>query len=77
MRKLTPPPLPPAPIECIRFDASGTGIHTGGFDRKRLDSAQAAAKEWLATQSQIEIISIDSCFGNVLAFVTVWYRRKS
>jgi len=72
----TPPPLPPPPIESIRFEASGTGLHTAGFDRKRLDSAQAAAKEWLAAHPDIEVVSIDSCFGNMLALVTVWFRRK-
>ncbi len=61
----------------MRFEGSGSGIHTGAFDRKLLDSAQAAAKEWLSGQSQIEIISIESSFGKMLAFVTVWYRRKN
>jgi hypothetical protein len=51
-------------------------LHTAGFDRKRLDTAQTAAREWLAAQPAIEVISIDSSFGDLLAFVTVWYRRK-
>jgi hypothetical protein len=51
------------------------GVHTVGFDRKRLDLAQFAAKEWLSSQQNIDVISIESCFGNMAAFVTVWYRR--
>lgn len=71
-----PPPLPPASIECIRFEGSAVGLHTAGFDRKRLDAAQAAARHWLASNPSVEVISIESSFGNLLAFVTVWYRRK-
>jgi hypothetical protein len=73
----TPPPLPPSGIECIRFEGTGAGIHTAGFDRKRLDMAQLAAKQWLNANPHIEIFSIESCFGNIAAFVTVWYRRQS
>jgi hypothetical protein len=72
----TPPPLPLPVMECIRFEGSGVGLHTAGFDRKRLDAAQAAAREWLASHPSVDVISIESSFGNLLAFVTVWYRRK-
>lgn len=63
-------------MECIRFEGSGVGLHAAGFDRKRLDAAQAAAREWLASQPSVDVISIESSFGNLLAFVTAWYRRK-
>lgn len=71
-----PPPIPLALIECIRFEGSAVGLHTAGFDRKRLDAAQTAAREWLASQPSVDVVSIESCFGNLPAFVTVWYRRK-
>lgn len=73
----TPPPLPPPPIEFVRFEGSASGLHTVGFDRKRIELAQTAAREWLATQSGIEVVAIDSCFGNMAAFVTVWFRRPA
>jgi hypothetical protein len=72
----TPPPLPPSGIEYARFEGTGAGLHTAGFDRKRLDKAQHDAKKWLEDNPAIEIIAIDSCFGNMAAFVTVWFRRK-
>ena len=72
---MTPPPLPPTPIECMRFEGSANGFQTAGFDRKRLDLAQFAAKEWLSSQQNIDVINIESCFGNMAAFVTVWFRR--
>ena len=74
---MTPPPLPPPAIEYMRFEGSASGIHTVGFDRKRIELAQAAAKDWLAAYPNIEVISIESCFGNMAAFVTVWFRRKT
>lgn len=73
----TPPPLPPPPIKCVRFEGSAVGLHTAGFDRKRLDAAQFAAREWISSQPSIEVISIESSFGNLLAFVTVWFRRRN
>ena len=70
------PPLPPPPIEYIRFEGSASGMHTVGFDRKRLELAQAATREWLSSQHNIDVITIESCFGNMAAFVTVWFRRR-
>ncbi len=71
----TPPPLPPPSIEFIRFEGTGAGFHTAAFDRQRLELAQQSAQRWLAANPHIEILSIESCFGNLAAFVTIWYRR--
>ena len=73
---MSPPPLPSPAIETIRFEGAASGMHSVGLDRKRLELAQSAAKEWLSTQSAIEVMTIESCFGKMAAFVTVWYRRK-
>lgn len=72
-----PPPLLPPPAECVRFEGCAVGLHTAGFDRKRLDAAQFTAREWISSQTSIEVISIVSSFGNLLAFVTVWFRRRN
>lgn len=74
---MTPPPLPPPAIECMRFEGTANGLLTAGLDRTRLDIAQIAAKQWLAQQNSIDVINIESCFGNMAAFVTVWFRRKA
>ena len=74
---MQPPPLPDPHIECIRFEGVASGLHTAGFDRKRLDIAQKSAEEWLRSKKAIEVVSIESCFGNVAAFVTVWFRRTN
>jgi hypothetical protein len=73
---MTPPPLPPPSIEFMRFEGSGAGLHTVAFDRRRIEQAQVAARQWLASQQNIEVISIETCFGNMTAFVTVWFLRK-
>jgi hypothetical protein len=73
---MTPPSFPPPLIERIRFEGSASGFQTIGLDRSRLEIAQSEAQKWLATQTNIDIASIDSCFGNMGAFVTVWFRRK-
>lgn len=72
----TPPPLPPPGVEFVRFEGTANGLHTVGLDKKRLDIAQEAARQWCAENHDVEVISIDSCFGNMAAFVTVWYRRR-
>jgi hypothetical protein len=62
----------------MRFEGNANGLHTAGLDRKRLDIAQGEAKQWLALQqNSIDVINIESCFGNMAAFVTVWFRKKS
>jgi hypothetical protein len=71
----TPPPLPPPGIEFVRFEGTGVGLHTAGFDRTRLDKAQQSARKWLQENPSIEVITIESCFGNMAAFVTIWFRR--
>lgn len=60
----------------MRFEGTGNGIHTAAFDRKRLDIAQLAARQWLNTNPKIEIISIESCFGDMAVYVTIWFRRQ-
>ena len=50
------------------------GIHTAGFDRNRLEIARKQAVEWINRNPGIEIVSIDSSFGNLIAIVTVWFR---
>lgn len=50
------------------------GLQTAAFDRERLEKARAKAAEWINANPQVEILSIDSTFGNLLAIVTVWYR---
>lgn len=72
---ITPPPLPAPSIEFIRFEGTRAGLHTASFDRQRLELAQVSAQRWLAANPHIEILSIESCFGNLAAFVTIWYRR--
>jgi hypothetical protein len=72
----TPPPLPSPGIDFARFEGTGAGLLTAGFDRKRLDRAQQDAKKWLQQNPAIEIIAIESCFGNSAAFVTIWFRCK-
>lgn len=74
---MIPPPLPPRAIESIRFEGCASGIHTAGLDRTRLDLAQRAAIQWLSSQHDIDVVSMDSCFGNMVAFVTVWFRRRA
>ena len=62
----------------MRFEGTANGLLTAGLDRTRLDIAQSAAKQWLALQqNSIDVINIESCFGNMAAFVTVWFRRKA
>ena len=73
---MIPPPLPPPAIEFMRFEGSAAGLHTVAFDRKRIEQAQVAARQWLTSQQNLEVISIETCFGNMAAFVTVWFRRK-
>lgn len=73
---MQPPPLPPPQIEFMRFEGTGAGLHTAGYDRKRVEMAQVAAKHWLASQPNIDVITIETCFGNMAAFVTVWFRRR-
>ncbi len=50
------------------------GLHTAGYDRKRIEAAQEQARAWMNQNPGIEIVSVDSCFGKLLAMVTVWYR---
>jgi hypothetical protein len=72
----TPPPLPEKtnPLQYAHFEASKSGIHTAGFDRERLESARRQALAWINQNPGIEIVSIDSAFGHMLAIVTVWFR---
>ena len=72
----TPPPLPEKtnPLQYAHFEASKAGIHTAGFDRERLESARRQALAWINQNPGIEIVSIDSTFGHMLAIVTVWFR---
>jgi len=69
----SPPPLP-KPVKYAHFEATKNGIHTAGFDRERIETARKQALEWINKNPQVDIISIDSSFGNMLAIVTVWYR---
>jgi hypothetical protein len=50
------------------------GLHTAAFDRSRLEVAQQKALQWIAANPSVKIVSIDSCFGNLIAIVTVWYQ---
>ena len=71
----TPPPIPSSnPIRCVRFEGEAMGLHTAGYDRRRIEEAQEQAREWMNRNPGIEIVSVDSCFGKLLAMVTVWYR---
>jgi len=71
-----PPPLPPEhPLKYQRFEGLTSGCHTAGYDRKRLDDARNQALAWVNANPGIEIVSIDSTFGTMLAVVTVWYRE--
>ncbi|MBU6326101.1 MAG: hypothetical protein KGQ89_00600 [Verrucomicrobia bacterium] len=70
----TPPPLPPEPMRCVRFEGEKMGLHTAAFDRARLEIAQQKALQWIAAHPSAKIVSIDSCFGNLVAIVTIWYQ---
>lgn len=75
----TPPPLPPSPpqvrpLQYAHFEATKNGLHTAGLDRDRMENARQQALAWINQHPQIEVVSIDSSFGNLLAIVTVWYR---
>ncbi len=71
----TPPPLPQrSGIQYAHFEASKVGLHTASFDRERMEEARRQAIEWINQHPEVEVISIDSCFGNLLAIVTVWYQ---
>jgi len=63
-----PPPLsvPAKPIQYAHFEGSKTGIHTAGFDRDRLDSTRKQAQDWINQNLNLEVISVDSAFGNLL-----------
>jgi hypothetical protein len=74
MNANTPPPLPPEQIRCVRFEGEKMGLHTANFDRTRLEMAQQKALQWMSANPSAEIISVDSCFGNLIVIVTVWYR---
>lgn len=69
----SPPPLP-KPVRYAHFEGEKMGIHTAGFDRDRIEMARTKAVNWINMNPGIEVISIDSSFGNMLAIVTVWYR---
>jgi hypothetical protein len=72
----TPPPIPQSarPLQYAHFEGAKNGIHTAGLDRDRLEIARKQAVAWINQNPGIEIVSIDSCFGNMLAIVTVWFR---
>ena len=72
----SPPPLPTTtkPIQFAHFEASKSGFMTPRLDRTRLDAARLQAQCWMNQNPELEIISVDSSFGNCLAIVTVWYR---
>lgn len=74
MNANTPPPLPPEQIRCVRFEGEKMGLHTANFDRTRLEMAQQKALQWMSAHPSAEIISVDSCFGNLIVIVTIWYR---
>ncbi|WP_143157865.1 hypothetical protein [Rubritalea squalenifaciens] len=69
----SPPPLP-RPVKYAHFEATKNGLHTAAFDRDRIEQARQQALEWINNNPQLEIISIDSSFGKMLAIVTVWYK---
>lgn len=71
-----PPPLPaaPKPIQYAHFEGEKSGFHTAAFDRERIEEARRKAKEWINANPGIQIVSIDSTFGNMIAIVTVWFR---
>ena len=69
----SPPPLP-RPVKYAHFEATKNGLHTAEFDRDRIEHARQQALEWINNNPQLEIISIDSSFGKMLAIVTVWYK---
>ncbi len=68
-----PPPLP-RPIRYAHFEGEKMGFHTAAFDRERIEIARMQARDWINANPGIEVVSIDSSFGNMLAIVTVWYR---
>lgn len=72
----TPPPIPPSsrPLQYAHFEGAKNGIHTAGLDRDRLEIARKNAVAWINQNPGIEIVSIESSFGNMLAIVTVWFR---
>ena len=68
------PPLP-KPIKYAHFEFAKNGIHTAaGYDRDRIENARKQALEWINENPHLDIITIDSSFGQMLAIVTVWYR---
>ena len=71
-----PPPIPelPEPIQYAHFEAHKNGFFTVGRDRDLIEKARNKAQDWINKNPLKEIISIDSCFGKMLAIVTVWYR---
>ena len=69
----SPPPLP-TPVKYAHFEATKNGIHTANLDREKIESARKKAIKWINKNPHLEIISIDSSFGNLLAIITVWYR---
>ena len=72
----TPPPIPASyrPVRYAHFEATKNGLHTAGLDRDRIEIARTNALTWINQNPGIEIISIDSSFGHMLAIVTVWFR---
>lgn len=64
----------PKPIKYAHFEATKNGLHTAGLDRERIESARRQAQEWINQNPQLDIVSIDSSFGHMLAIVTVWYK---
>ncbi|MGD7653447.1 MAG: hypothetical protein ACQCXQ_09560 [Verrucomicrobiales bacterium] len=72
-RSVTPPPLP-RQLKYAHFEAQKVGLHTAQFDRDRLEDARKQALAWIGDNPDAEVVSIDSCFGHMLAIVTVWYR---
>jgi hypothetical protein len=73
---MSPPPLPLPPIERVRFEGNAAPFNPIAWDRARLEMAQAAAEAWLARQTGVDVVSVDSCIGRNEAFVTVWFRRR-
>ena len=50
------------------------GLVNVHYDRDRLDDARDQAKAWIDRNPNLEIVSINTSLGRMLAVVTVWYR---
>ena len=74
-----PPPLPkPAalkePLQYAHFESVRSGLFTPQLDRDRIEHARKQALEWIHAHPELEIVSVDSTFGRMMAIITVWYR---